>query len=261
MPPITYPPRRFRPTPVARASQVRGGPRTNIPTGEGIVPSWLRNAYNRIVQNIQPPEQIATRGGRSYLGAAQTRQREQGAQPAQQQQAQTPAYARRFQTGALGAGYGAPITKPVGQMTPQELQQYVLNKPPGPTGVVFNPNIPRAGEEFRNYLLQQGVRPYLPASVGGVAQASYVDWLLSRNALYDYGINPYARPIPEQQQGQQQPYGGGGGYGYGGGGGGGYPRSGGGGFGGGGVRPQFPGRQPSMPNVPRWMQELVNWRI
>lgn len=170
-------------------------------------------------------------------------------------------------------------------MSQEQIQAFLdANYPPTErTGLTFNAAIPAPGEPFINYLMEEGVVPHF----GNVRSPSgrWVDFLLTKMGLNQRGINPFAKPfaqpqLPQQEMQAWQPsYGGGYGGGYGGypsyprgggGGGGSYSSGGyvpsgvrqpGGGYAQSGVQQQYPGQAPRADQVPRFVQNLVNWRI
>ncbi len=131
------------------------------------------------------------------------------------------------------------------------LMKRVMSSPPSDNSGAFEQQNLYQGEDFVNYLYEQGIVPHF----GNVQSHSgkWVDYLLSRMGVTGYGVNPFARP--RQPQGPQQAAGGGGGGGGGRGGG-----------GGGGYTPPKPKQYGGTRNVTQynpkqWLLDMVVWNI
>lgn len=165
--------------------------------------------------------------------------------------------------GAAGVGGGLvtyqPDTdaygRPLKHVDPALLER-IMSSPPGHR-VTFNEMIPRAGEEYQRYMMEQGVVPHFgaPSSITNIHSGRWTDYLLGRLGITQYGVNPYASPYPQQPA---QPAGAGGGGGAGGAGG---------GYGGRGTvaetKPKQYGsvRTQQGRNVPQWLMDMVVWNI
>jgi hypothetical protein len=146
--------------------------------------------------------------------------------------------------------------RPIEQVDP-ELLEYVMSHPPGHR-VTFNPSIPRAGDEFVNYLMEEGVVPFFNTQgiLGAPRPGFWTSYLMNRLGIYQSGVNPYAGP--PRQTTQQASYSG---RGYGGYGSGGY-----GGYGYSPYTPEPPKQYGTTRNVTgynpqEWLAELVVWNI
>lgn len=128
------------------------------------------------------------------------------------------------------------------------LLQRVMNSQPNNLSGAFEKYDMYQGEDFINYLYNEGIVPHFTTQgLQGVPRSGrWTDYLLTKMGVTSYGVNPYALPYPQQQQ----------------------PASYGGGGGGGGEQPKVP--KPKQYgttqdergyNPADWLKEMVVWNI
>jgi hypothetical protein len=132
---------------------------------------------------------------------------------------------------------------------PKLMAKVMASEPKDSSGAFEQHNFYQ-GEDFVNYLYEQGIVPHW----GNVQSPSgnWIGYLLGKMGIYSYGVNPFGKPYQQQQQ---QPAGYGGGYGY-------------------TPKPYTPApyvepepkqygsiRDRSGRNLPDWLKEMVVWNI
>jgi hypothetical protein len=139
--------------------------------------------------------------------------------------------------------------RPLKEVDPALMQKIMTSEPQDNRGA-FEQHDFYQGEDFVNYLYEQGIVPHwgnVQAPSGG-----WVNYLLGKMGVSQYGVNPFAQPYQPPAEGPARAsYGGGGG-----GGGAGYVPA----------EPEPPKiygstRDKSGRNIPDWLQQMVVWNI